>query len=79
MDAILVAIQLITVTMIDGRVVTINPAQVTRLSEANRDLSVGDHLLPDAVKCVIFFTDGAYLSIAESCMEVTNRWLGVKP
>jgi len=70
------AVELITLHMIDGRIVQINPKQVTQLISA---LPTTDNrnALPDAVQCLIRLTDGSFLSVAESCIEVNNMM--VKP
>lgn len=72
----LVAVQLITVHMIDGRVVQINPAQVTQLLTTR---SEGNKSLPDAVQCVIRLTDGSFTSVAEDCETVRKLMEGAKP
>lgn len=73
MEIILAAVQLIAVHMVDGRDVAINPANVTHMSEARRDVDE-DKQLTKGVKCVIFFTDGSYLSAAEECIAIVNKW-----
>ena len=65
----LAAVELITLHMIDGRVVQVNPRQVTQLVSGN-DTSEQGKVLPDAVNCVVRFTDGAFLSVAEDCETV---------
>ena len=68
--AVLAAVELIMLHMIDGREVQINPKQVTQLlSDLSDD---GAKALPDAVKCVVRFTDGSYLSVAETCDEIRS-------
>jgi hypothetical protein len=67
-----VALQLVVVHMIDGREVTINPDQVTHMSEANRTVDK-DKQLADGVHCVIFFSDKSYLSTDEKCVDIVNR------
>ena len=64
-----VAVELITLHMIDGRVVLINPRQVTHLLSARPD-EAANKSFPDAVDCVIRFSDGTYVSVAEDCDEV---------
>jgi hypothetical protein len=65
---LLAAVQLVTVHMIDGRAVQINPRTVTRLQEARADDHPGKQLAK-GIRCVIWFVDGTYLSIAETCPE----------
>ena len=75
--AILFVAQLIMVHMVDGRVVGINPLQVTHLSEARRDVDK-DKQLAANVRCVIFFSDGGYISAAEECVDIVNKWVGTR-
>ena len=71
-------VALIVVHMVDGREVTINPKQVTRLAEARQE---GDpqKKLTDEVHCVVYMTDGSYVSVAEECDMVRGLMEGVKP
>lgn len=70
------AIELITLHMVDGRAVQINPREVTQLvhprDEENRALI-------DSVNCVVRFTDGGFVSVAETCEEVEKLMEGLKP
>lgn len=68
----LIAAQLIVLHTIDGREISINPAQVTSLhaakpGEANKQLALG-------VRCLVNLTDGKFVSVAESC-ETVRRML----
>jgi hypothetical protein len=63
------AVELVTFHMVDGRVVQINPAQVTQLVHPKEG---GNKALIDKVKCVIVMTDGNFVSIAETCEEATE-------
>ena len=74
---ILAAVELITLHMIDGRVVQVNPRQVTHL--LSDTLDGHNKVLPDAVNCVVKFTDGAFLSVAEDCDAVREMMEGLKP
>jgi hypothetical protein len=65
---ILAAVELITLHMIDGRVVQVNPKQVTHLLSDTPDGH--NKVLPDAVNCVVKFVDGSFLSVAEACDTV---------
>lgn len=71
----LAAVELITVHMIDGRVVQINPNQITQLwSGKPPDANVVIH---EDVKCVIRFVDGTHTSVAEDCETVRKLIEGV--
>ena len=63
----LVVIELITLHMIDGRVVQINPREVVQLLTESPTRS---DLLPDAVRCVVRFTDGTFTAVVEECAVV---------
>ena len=72
---ILAAVELITLHMIDGRVVQVNPKQVTQLL-SEKPAGGGNKALPDAVHCVVKFSDGAFLSVAEDCNTVRELMEG---
>jgi hypothetical protein len=71
---IIAAVELITLHMIDGRVVQINPKQVTHLLSDTTDGH--NKVLPEAVNCVVKFTDGAFLSVSENCDKVRELMKG---
>ena len=75
--ASLFVLQLVMVHTVDGRMVGVNPFQVTHLSEARRDIDDTKQLAP-GVRCVIFFSDASYVSTAEECVEVVNKWVGMR-
>lgn len=78
MDAILVAaLELITLHMVDGRVVQINPQQITQVIHMRK--SGGNRALIDTVKCVVRLTDGSFVSVAETCEEVQRKAEGPQP
>jgi hypothetical protein len=63
------AVALVLLHMIDGRVVLINPKQVTQLL-STPPAGGANKVLPDAVRCVIRLSDGSYLSVSEDCDTV---------
>ena len=63
-------VELITVHMVDGRVVEINPTQIVQLVHPNE---AGPKLLVDTVKCVVRLADGSYVAVAETCEEVQAK------
>lgn len=65
---LLIAVELITLHMIDGRVVQINPKQITQMLSAVPEGS--NRILANEVNCVIRFTDGSFLSVLEDCDTV---------
>jgi hypothetical protein len=66
-------VELVTLHMIDGRVVQINPRQVTQLVSTAPD---GNKSLPDAVNCVVRLADGSFTSVAEDCDAVRRLMQG---
>lgn len=70
------AVELVTLHMIDGRVVQVNPAQVTQVISPHE----GDNkVLVEGVNCVVRFTDGNFVSVAETCEQVRDALKGAKP
>ena len=67
------AVALILLHMIDGRVVLINPRQVTQLLST---LPGSNKVLPDAVQCVVRLADGSYTSVSEDCDTVRRLMEG---
>jgi hypothetical protein len=61
-----ITVELVTLHMIDGRVVQINPRQVTQIISPLD----GNKTLPDAVHCVVRLSDGSFTSVAEDCDKV---------
>lgn len=59
---------LIVLHTLDGRAVTINPAQVTHLIAALADQP--NVLLVEGVQCVINLSDGKRVTVTESCDAV---------
>ena len=70
-----ILVDLVTVTMVDGRVVQINSSQITQLVHPH---ATGNKALVKGVNCVIRLTDGGYVSVAETCEEVEAK-IGGKP
>jgi hypothetical protein len=73
---IAIAIELITLHMIDGRVVQVNPAQITQLVHAT---GKGNKSFVAGVHCLVRMTDGAFVSVAETCEDVEKLVKGEKP
>ena len=65
-----VLIELITVHMVDGRTIEINPRQITQLVHPHGS---GHRTLIGTVKCVIRLTDGSFVSVAETCEEIQAK------
>jgi len=72
---ILAAVELITLHMVDGRVIQINPKQVTQLV-SSPPAGAPNTVLIDSVHCVVRFVDGAHLSVAEDCETVRELMEG---
>lgn len=75
MIAALVAIELVTLHMIDGRVVLINPAAVQQLYHPTKN---GNRLVAPATKCLVKMASN-YLSVLESCEDVQRLLQGNSP
>lgn len=70
------AVELVTLHMIDGRVVQINPAQVTQIIHPSD--AEGNKMLVEGVECVVRFTDGNFVSVVENCDEVKKLMEGTR-
>jgi uncharacterized protein YlzI (FlbEa/FlbD family) len=71
MEHLLVAVQMITVHMLDGREVLVNSAAIAQLQPGRAD-DDPKRVIIKGVYCVIFFPSGRYLSVVETCDEVRN-------
>ena len=69
--ALVAAVELITLHMLDGRAVMVNPEQITHLSET-RSADNPKKQLTDEVNCVIRFTDATYTTVKMTCDEVRD-------
>jgi len=65
---LLIAIEMVIVTMLDGRQIAVNPEQIVRLMSGRPD-DDPKRVLVKGVHCVIFFNTG-YLSVKETCDRV---------
>jgi hypothetical protein len=62
------AILFIVLHTVDGREVTVSPAQVTSLQAAKE--TTPNSLVAEAVRCIVNLTDGKFITVAEKCSEV---------
>jgi uncharacterized protein YlzI (FlbEa/FlbD family) len=60
--------QYLVLQTIDGRSVFVNPAQITNMVE-----QTGKGVVVGSVHCVIFLTDGKFLSVTETCESIQKR------
>jgi hypothetical protein len=67
----ILATTIVTLTDPGGRAVNVNVAEVTYFREP-RD---SDHFVKGA-KCLVFLSDGRFISVAETCDEVENKFKG---
>jgi hypothetical protein len=75
--ALAAAVELVVLHMVDGRIVHVNPREVTQLVQPRE---AGENKqLPDEVECLIRFTDGTYLSVVEDCDKVRRAFEGEQP
>lgn len=70
----LIAIELITLHMIDGRIVKVNPAAVQQLIESHGP----NKFMSPKTKCLVRM-GGSYVSVLETCEEVQHLLEGDKP
>ena len=68
--AALAVVQLVTLHMVDGRIVEVNPAQIVQLVHP---VAMGNKAVVETVKCIVKFTSGAFLSVAETCQQVQDK------
>ena len=66
---------LIVLHMADGRIVLINPDQVTHLRSA-REVPEADKTFTGAVKCMVNLADGKYVTVVEPCDAVRQKMEG---
>jgi len=67
-EAIVVAAaQFIILHSVDGRAFYINPKHIVSTSQAKGKLVV------DAVQCVVYTTDGRFITVAETCESLKMR------
>jgi hypothetical protein len=79
MSALVLVAELTTLLLlhsVDGREIDVNPAEITSLSEARAS---GDpkKQFTDNVRCVIFLTDGRYLTVDEECHQIRGMIRGM--
>jgi hypothetical protein len=63
-----VAVNLIILHSVDGREISVNPTQVTKLTAEQP--AHGNKLLPGEVHCVVNLADGKFVSVVEPCFTV---------
>jgi|GEM_PF-2778913 hypothetical protein len=63
-------IELISVSMLDGRIVQVNPAQIVQLVHPR---AAGNKAIVEGINCVIRLADGSYVSIVETCEAVEAK------
>lgn len=68
MSVVLVVLHLVLLHTVDGRDVLVNPEQVTSLTHSKDGEQ--NKVLVESVECVIGFTNGKFISVAEKCDKV---------
>jgi hypothetical protein len=70
MSPLVLALDLLLLTAPDGKYLAVVPEQVVALrGPANN----GRAQLHESVHCVVFTVDGKFLSVVETCQEVSRR------
>lgn len=73
----MIAVALLVLHAPDGHEIRVNPAFVTTL-HATRPSGSPNKLMTDEIQCVVYLTDGKYVSVVEPCADV-QRMLEGKP
>lgn len=64
------AFLLIVLHGVDGRIIIINPAQITSMHAAKEGQA--NKLVTEYAQCVVSFTDGKFLSVTEDCDTIQH-------
>lgn len=72
MLALAVVLHFVVLHAVDGREVYINPQAVTNLQDARDDDDPGKRTAR-GVECIISFSDGKFVSVAEFCETVREQ------
>jgi hypothetical protein len=71
---VVVAVDLIQVTGLDGEAIAINPTEVVGIRAPRKHHRV----LPPLANCAIMTTDGKFVAVLENCQVVSQRLEAVK-
>lgn len=66
----MLALTLLVLTGLDGRPVSINPAQITRLYHGTDQ---PNKTVAKDAQCVVAFTDGKFVAVKESCETIRQK------
>jgi len=78
MRLVLVAIELIGLTQLDGRVAYVNPNAIVQLLEP-RDDSAKHKQFTNDVNCVVGLANGKYVTVRETCAEIRKLFVKEPP
>ena len=76
MLAYVAVLHLVLLHTVDGRVVAVNPEQVTSLQASIPDQP--NKVLVETVQCVVGLTNGKFISVIEPCDAVRQMLEGAK-
>jgi len=77
MDNIIVAVTLISLTLADGAIFSINPQYVVRVYPTKEAVEGGvNQLMVKGARCVITMTDGKFNAVREPCEVVKLKLEG---
>ena len=69
-ETLLVTIELIALTQLDGRVAYVNPDAVVQIEETYAEIGKPNHQFTQEVRCVVMLKGGQYVTVRETCKEV---------
>jgi hypothetical protein len=78
MSAAAAALVLVMLHSVDGRAVYINPDTVTNLQESRADDDASKQLARGA-NCIVNFSDGKFVAVAEFCETVREQFERQRP
>ena len=77
MDAILLALVFIQLTLADGAKVYVNPAFVQRVYPTKEAVEGGvNQMVVKGTKCIVVMNDGKFMAVIETCEQVRAKLEG---
>ena len=73
---VLVTLELIGLTKLDGRVAYVNPEQVVQLSETMTAIGKDNRQFTNEVSCVVELTGSQYVTVRETCDQIRELMTG---
>jgi uncharacterized protein YlzI (FlbEa/FlbD family) len=76
-DVVLMTLELIALTKLDGRMAYVNPEQVVQLIETREAIGEENELFTNEVFCIVKLTDSTYVTVRETCDQIRELFTGV--